>query len=146
MKILKQGKYLKIDTYNNYLLFKYLIMNQYNLLKKREIMALYRTCLYLTKEIGFKPGDTRNNTYKPINYHKLKYKEKKKILNNLKKEDLGAFVAFNIRKMFKDNLDLKEKIIIDQSINYGYHFIRNMPIYLYPYCIEYLKDLHLYEK
>lgn len=121
-------------------------MNHYNSSKKREIIALYRTCLYLTKEIGFKPGDTRNNTYKPINYHKLKYDEKKKILNSLKKENLGAYVAFNIRKMFKDNKNLKEIIIINQSIDYGYHFIRNIPIFLYPYCIEYLKDLHLYEK
>ena len=121
-------------------------MNQYNSSKKREIIALYRTCLYFSKDIGFVPGDTRKNTYKPINYHKLNQSNRKKILNNLKKEDLGAFVAFNIRKMFKDNKNLKNRKIINQSIDYGYHFIRNMPIFLYPYCIEYLKDLHLYEK
>ena len=46
-------------------------MNQYNSSKKREIIALYRTCLYFSKDIGFVPGYTRNNTYKPSNYHKL---------------------------------------------------------------------------
>ena len=121
-------------------------MNQCIISKKREIIVLYRICLNFSKDIGFKPGDKRNNTYKPINYHKLNTTKKKYILNNLKKEYLGAFVAFNIRKMFKDNKNLKDKKIIDQSIDYGYHFIRNMPTFLYPYCIEYLKDLHLCEK
>ena len=119
-------------------------MNRSYLYHRKEVLALYRTCLYFAKDIGHIPGDTRKNTYMLRNYGKLSKNKRKKIIYSLKTEDLGAYVAWNIRKVFKDNKNLENKKKIDESIEYGYHFIRNMPRFLYPYSKDYLKDLWCY--
>ena len=74
-------------------------------LKEKEVLFLYKACLGLAREIGFKPGDTRINSYKPINYHKLNYSDKKKILNSLKKEDLGESILGQPVRYGIDNLN-----------------------------------------
>ena len=112
---------------------------------QKEVLLLYRTCLYLSKKIGFVPGDTRKNTYIKKNYEKLSLTNRKNIIINLKKKDLGAFVAWNIRKIYKDNKNLKNKKNINDNLDYGYYFIRNSPIFLFPYCKEYLIYLWCYD-
>ena len=116
-------------------------MNRSRLQHRKEVLTLYKTCLYFAKDIGYIPGDTRKNTYILRNYGKLSLKKRKKIIYSLKEKDLGAYVAWNIRKVFKDNKELRDPIKINQNIEYGYHFIRNIPRFLYPYCTEYLKHL-----
>ena len=113
-------------------------------LKKKEIMNLYRISLKFTKEIGYIPGDTRINTYTIKDYSKLNNKERNKIINNLNPKDLGASAASNIRKMYKDNKKLNDPKKINKSIDYGYHFIRNIPRYLFNYNKEYLINLWCY--
>lgn len=119
-------------------------LNENHIKHKNHIRSLYKLCLSMARESGWKPGDTRENTYIQRNFFKMKYNKKKIIIENLKQEDLGAYIAFNIRKMFKDSMNLNEESKINDSIDYGYHFVRNMPKYCYPLQKEYLEDLHLY--
>ena len=120
-------------------------MNKIYLNHRKEVLSLYRTSIQMTTQIGYELGDHRKNTYFQKNYSKLKLEERKKIIFNLKKKDLGAYVAYNIKKVFKDNKKLTDPEKVKQSIDYSYHFIRNMPKYLFPYCKEYLEDLWCYE-
>ena len=112
--------------------------------QKKEILYLYRISLKFAKEIGYIPGDTRVNTYILRDYSKLNLSERNKIINNLDPKDLGAFVASNIRKIYKDNKNLNNPKKIKNSIDYGYHFIRNIPRYLFNYNKEYLICLWCY--
>ena len=110
----------------------------------KEVLTLYKTSLRLAQDVGYIPGDWRKNTYIQRNYMNLSLKKRKKIIYNLKQKDIGAFVAWNIRKMYKDNKNLKDKEKINESIDYGYHFIRKCPNFLFIYCKEYLIDLWCY--
>lgn len=111
---------------------------------KKEVLNLYRISLKFAMEVGYVPGDTRTETYIPRDYNKLELKKRRKIIINLDPKDLGAFVASNIRKMYKDNKKLNDPVKIKESIDYGYHFIRNIPIFLFNYNKEYLIDLWCY--
>lgn len=110
----------------------------------KEILTLYKTSLKIAKEVGYVPGDWRKNSYIHRNYIKLSITKRKEIIYNLKQKDIGAFVAWNIRQMYKNNKHLRDEKKINDSIDYGYHFIRKCPSFLFPYCKEYLIDLWCY--
>ena len=120
-------------------------MNKVYLNHRKEVLTLYKTCLLLTKEIGYIPGDRRKNTYVTHNYLMMNIDKRRKIINNLNQKDLGAYVAWNIRILFKKNKYIKNLETINKNKDYAYHFLRNGYSFLFPYCKEYLQDLWCYE-
>tara|TARA_Y200000002_G_scaffold378427_1_gene385799 strand:- start:1580 stop:1942 length:363 start_codon:yes stop_codon:yes gene_type:complete len=117
-------------------------MNKYSSRHRLHIRTLYSESLRLIKKIGWRPGDMRENTYKPINYSNLSLSERRRIINNLDPQNLGAYVAWNLRNIYKYNKDLNNPVEIEECIDYAYHFIRNHPRFILNYSKEFLETLH----
>lgn len=117
-------------------------MDKYCLKHRQHIKTLYTESLRIIKKIGWVPGDMRENTYKPINYSNLSLYERRIIINNLDPKNLGAYVAWNLRNIYKHNKHLDNSVEIEKCIDYGYHFIRNHPQFILNYSKEFLEYLH----